>query len=440
MKKTARYLHIFGIILCLGCSTGSESQEELSPAEDVQVSDDEGAAQPDASEDGADAQAPQADVPAQPEDAAVEDIAQDPGNAPQGPWSDAADFIEEQMAMAHIPGLAVAVTRPGEVLWTGAFGLANRETNLEVTADTPFMLASVSKTVTAAAVMHAWQEGDFDLDDDINTLLPFIVDNPRVEGEEISVRHLVSHTSGIKDNWGQMPYADGDSPHSLGAYLEGYLVQGGSWFHATKNFYENMPGTAREYGNIATALAGFVVEATTDTPFDEYSKAYIFDVLSMENTGWHLADFDPATVAMPYEYVNGQYEALGHYGYADYPDGQLRCSVADLARFLAAISNQGQLGEVQILKPETVAEMLSPQFSSVDKGQLVFWYESTVAGRAVIAHNGGDKGVATQMVFSPETGIGVIVLTNTDWENLGGTYDAIADFLFDTAEELKQVR
>ncbi len=73
-----------------------------------------------------------------------------------------------------------------------------------------------------------------------------------------------------------------------------------------------MPGVAREYGKFATALAGFVVEATTQTPFDDYCDANIFNVLAMENTGWHLADFVPYSVAMPYEYCGGAYEALGH--------------------------------------------------------------------------------------------------------------------------------
>ncbi len=105
------------------------------------------------------------------------------------------------------------------------------------------------------------------------------------------------------------------------------------------------------------------------------------------------------------------------------------------ARFLAAISNEGAVGTVRILNPETVAEMLSPQFPTVDNGQFVFWYSATAAGRAVIAHNGGDQGVATEMAFSPETGVGVIILMNAPWKNgVGAAAAAIQDLLFERAE------
>lgn len=413
MKHILRYSQILWLILLLGCSAGSEPQENSqgSPsdpaAEETETGDEDPAS-------------------------GVEEGGSEDGE--QDPWASMAQFIEEQRANANIPGLAVAVTRPGEVLWTGGFGLANIETNLPVTEDTPFMLASVSKTLTAVAVMQAQQQGVLSLDDNINAHLPFVVDNPQVEDEVIQVRHLLSHTSGIRDNWSQMPYADGDSPYALGNYLEGYLVAGGEWFNADDNFYANMPGTANEYGNIATALAGFVVESAAETPFDDYCDEHIFEVLSMENTGWHLADFDSASVAMPYRYENGEHVAAGHYGYADYPDGQLRSSVSDLARFLAAVSNQGQLGEAQILSPQSVAEMLTPQFSNVDSSQFVFWYESTVAGRTVFGHGGADDGVATQMVYSPESGIGVITVFNTDWETAGAAPDAIVNALFERAE------
>ena len=78
--------------------------------------------------------------------------------------------------------------------------------------------------------------------------------------------------------------------------------------------------------------------------------------------------------------------------------------------------------------------MFSPQFSNVDSGQFVFWYESTVAGRTVFGHGGSDDGVATQMVYSPESGIGVITVFNTDWETAGAAPDAIVNALFERAE------
>ena len=139
---------------------------------------------------------------------------------------------------------------------------------------------------------------------------------------------------------------------------------------------------------------------------------------------------------MPYEYTGSDFVEYGHYGYADYPDGQLRSSISDIARFLATLSNDGAIGEDRILQPETVVDMLTPQVPTVSDSQYVFWYSTNVAGRSVIGHNGGDLGVATEMVFSPDTGIGVILLMNTDWDTVGSAASEIQELLFDRAESL----
>tara|TARA_B100000674_G_C37907584_1_gene946898 strand:- start:235 stop:1503 length:1269 start_codon:yes stop_codon:yes gene_type:complete len=371
------------------------------------------------------------------EDSGPADITEPDDADTPDPFEGAEAFIIEQINQGQIPGLAAAVTYQGAVVWTGAYGYANVEDKLAATVNTPFMLASVSKTVTGVAVMHAVEDGSVALDDSINDILPFVVDNPRVDDEVINLRHLVSHTSGIRDNWGNMPYFDGDPTVPLGSYLEGYLLEGGEWYDPTANFYDAMPGESFEYGNIATALSGFVVEHVTQTPFDDYCDTHIFDVLGMDHTGWYLADFDATTVAMPYEVVGGNYKTDGHYGYADYPDGQLRSSISDIARFLATISGNGAFDGAQVLSENSLEELLSPQYPKANSGQYVFWYESTIAGRKVIGHNGGDIGVATQISFSPETGVGVIVLMNVSWsDKVTAAAEAVQGYLYDVGEQL----
>ncbi len=351
-------------------------------------------------------------------------------------WAEVGTFIEEQMEAGAIAGLGAALVVDGQVAWADGFGWANIEQELPATADTPFMLASVSKTVTAVAVMQAVEDGSFSLDDDVNAPLPFTVDNPRVEGETIRVEHLVTHTSGIRDNWNQMPYFDGDSPVSLGDFVEGYFTPGGDFYHETYNFSTNMPGENWDYCNVATALAGYLVEATGD-PFDDHCDDRIFEPLGMANTGWHLADFDPDQVAMPYEATGGGFEPYGHYGYPDYPDGQLRASAADLGRFLAAVSGGGALDGARILEEGYVDDLLSAPVPEVDPSQYVYWYATTIAGRSVVGHNGGDAGVATEMYVDPASGVGVVVLTNVDWATpMESAVESIEDRLFDVGEEM----
>ena len=110
-------------------------------------------------------------------------------------------YIETEMTAGRIPGLGIAIIANNEVAYVQGYGWANIEDQLPVTPDTPFMLASISKVFTATAVMQVVEDGVFSLDDSINDLLPFEVDNPRVEGEDIQVRHLVTHSSGIRDRY-----------------------------------------------------------------------------------------------------------------------------------------------------------------------------------------------------------------------------------------------
>jgi len=410
-------LALFWCVLASGCGAS-----EPVPDADTWAQETMDTAQPDAVPD--DTNSPSPDT------AVVEDV-----TAPPDPFEGVGAIIEARMKSANIPGLAAAVTSRGKVLWTGAYGLAHIAENRPVTVHTPFMLASVSKTVTAVAVMRAVQDGKLALEDPINTKLPFTVDNPQTEDEVILMRHLVSHTSGIRDNWGNMPYFDGDSTVPLADFLEGYFTEGGTYYDASANFNATMPGEAFDYGNIATALAGYMVEVVTETPFDDYCDTHIFDILGMTHSGWHLADFNPENVAMPYSWSNGTYKAEGHYGYADYPDGQLRSSISDMARFLATISNNGELEGTNVLNPETMTELLSPQAPGVDDTQYVFWYQSKLNGRTVIGHGGSDKGVATTMAFSPDTGYGVIILMNVSWtDDVTSATDELQELLIDRAE------
>lgn len=333
-------------------------------------------------------------------------------------------LVAAQMEASGIPGLGAAIVRAGEPLWSKGYGERHVAPSRPVLATTPFMLASISKTVTATAILQLVEDGTIGLDQDIDSILDFALDNPRVPGDEtITVRHLLTHTSGLVDDedvWGGYPgepgslYVLGDSPISLRDFLVGYFTPGGAWYDPVRNFAADPPGTRFEYSNLATALLGYLVEAASAAALDAHSDAEIFAPLAMEDTGWHLADFVAGDVAMPYESFGGDFYEWGQYGYPDYPDGQLRASATDLARFLAAWASGGVLDGERILEEATVAEALTVQNPAVDPAQGLSWYFDTLGGRAVVGHNGGDYGATTDMFFEPASGNGVVVLVNTD--------------------------
>ena len=330
--------------------------------------------------------------------------------------------IRALMREGHIPGLAACIVKAGEVAWARGYGRLHVGRDLHTTADTVFMLASISKTFIATAVMQAVEDGLFELDDDVSELLPFDVRTPKHPDVAITLRMLLTHVSGIRDRysvWGRpgQPgslYSHGDSPVALGAFLRRYLVPGGRLYVEAENFYRHVPGTAYRYSNIGAALAAYAVEAVSGIGFDAWCEQRIFDPLGMEETSWHLRGLDRRDVAMPYRWDrrSDRYEAYGQYGYPDYPDGALRTSAPQLARHLLAFVGMGEWNGTRILQSSSVEEIRRSQVPEVIAGQGLLWYQRSFEGERMLGHNGGDFGVATQMFVRQRDGTGVIVLQN----------------------------
>jgi CubicO group peptidase (beta-lactamase class C family) len=326
-------------------------------------------------------------------------------------------FILEGMKEAKVPGLAVLTLKEGKIFWAGYYGWANIEEKRPVTSDTLFQLASISKTVTACMIMQQAEKGKLSLDADINTYLPFKVRNPKHADQPITLRHLLCHISGIRDNWKVLEdqwVKNGDFKLPLAQSLPAYLIEEGKFFSAKKSFYNWAPGANNQYCNVAVALAAHVAEAKLKTPFETLCTQGIFKPLKMEGTGFLLTSVDPRKVAMPYGYRknSGSFKALGHHGYIDYPAGTLRASAPHLARFLMMFMGKGKLGEVRVLKTETVEAMKKIQYPKLDKKQGISWCYTRVGGKQMVGHDGGDPGVVTQMFCQPEEGTGIIVLMN----------------------------
>jgi CubicO group peptidase (beta-lactamase class C family) len=320
-------------------------------------------------------------------------------------------FIIDFMYEHHIPGLTASIVKDGNVLWTGAYGYAYYSI-VPAIDSTLFMLASVSKTLTGVALMQLYDQMRFALDDPVNDYLPFAVHHPSHPHTAITFRTILTHTSGIRDNWGVMPYYPGDSPIPLGEYLRDYLTPRGAYYNPQKNFYAWEPGTGDGYSNIAVALAGYLVEVISGTRLESYCQEHLFLPLGMKETSYFLAGLNSRHVAMPYYWNENTYIPLGHFGYSDYPSGQIRTSSPQLLRFLTAFMQYGQLGDVRILKSRTVALMTTPQYPRINPSQGLIWYNWNLGRRSLWGHDGGDPGVTTEMWYSPDENTGVVVLTN----------------------------
>jgi CubicO group peptidase (beta-lactamase class C family) len=326
-------------------------------------------------------------------------------------------FFTAQMRTANVPGLSVAVVGGGRIKWAKGYGLANIAENKPVTTDTVFMLASVSKAVTAVALMQLIEDParGLSLDQDVNGKLPFSVRHPRFPSTPITYRMLLTHTSGLIDSDGYwavaspQPLHQGDSPIALLDFERGYVAKADSWASSA-------PATTYAYSNTGAALTGLLVETITGTNLQDYAKANIFDRLGMKEASFFLRGLDASHIAMPYD--GAPLAPQGHYGYPDYPDGQLRTSAPQLARFLLMFAQKGQCGQ-RLLKEATVDLMATPQVPSIEPSQGLIWYYDQKGGTRALGHNGGDAGVSTDMFFDPATASGYVLLSNGSTNTAG---------------------
>ena len=392
-------------------------------------------------------------------------------------------FIESTMETHLIPGLSVSIVKDDNIVWEKQLGYANIDNDIFVDESTMFILSSISKTITATALMQLFEDGLFNLNDDIDDYLPFNVSHPDYPLVPITFKMLLTHSSGIKDNWSVMTYYDGDPQLELSYYLNQYLTPEGDFYNSNLNFTNSMPGTNHTYTNNGAALIGLLVEEISNQAFNDYCSENIFEPLSMNNAFWFLSEIDNLDqIASPYQVTGGSgdscyiigcgiydqsnpcfcdsacvdygdccsdYEDVcgedgtgsnpgnlieyENYGYADYPSGQLRTTSNNLAKFMSAYMNDGVYNGVRILDSETIELIKAIHYPTVNSMQGLMWYYKNENGRTLFGHNGGDIGSSTEMFISFSDNLGIVLLTNSNNYNaMIQIENAILDFAEET--------
>jgi CubicO group peptidase (beta-lactamase class C family) len=319
-------------------------------------------------------------------------------------------FIESQALSAGIPGLAAALIARGELEWTGTFGYADIEAKRLVDEHTTFLVASLSKTVVALLMMQLADAGRLQLDQPIDGPLGFELRHPGHPGRSITPAMLVTHTSGIVDDFLALGAVttDGDSEVSLADFARDYTSDAAHFGGA--------PGTDFSYSNSGFGILGAVVEGAAGEPLPELSLRRVFAPLGMIDSGWLLRDLDPGELAVPY---SGRRQdgarPEDHQGYAFYPATSLRTSIHDLSRYLIAFMKLGVAADgMRFLSVESAMEMRVPQIPDIDRNQGIAWYYDTIGGERYLGHTGSAIGASAMMFFDPETNDGIALITNSD--------------------------
>ncbi|HEX9109191.1 MAG TPA: serine hydrolase domain-containing protein, partial [Longimicrobiales bacterium] len=308
-----------------------------------------------------------------------------------------------QMKAKNVAGATVAVVRDGRILFSKGYGWADLATHRPVSAEsTLFRVGSVSKLFTWTAIMQQVQAGKLDLHRDINDYLDFKV--PATYPQPITLYNIMTHTAGFEDR-------------GFGLFSETKEARG-------KFLKEHMParvrppGTYSSYSNYATALAAYIVERVTKTPWETYIEQHILQPLGMRNATGRQPLPAPLAGQMSVGYAKAgdqlepkPFEVLLPMA----PAGSVSASANSMASFMIAHLQNGQYNGARILADSTARFMHSHAFTHDPRldGYDYGFYDQSSHGVHLIGHGGDTEYFHTDLSLAPEEGWGVFVSYNS---------------------------
>jgi CubicO group peptidase (beta-lactamase class C family) len=296
------------------------------------------------------------------------------------------------------PGCAVGVSRNGSLIYRNGFGMANLEHDVPITPASIFHVASVSKQFTAMAVLLLAEDGKLSLDDEVRKYLPELPDY----GHRITIRHLLTHTSGLRDQWDLLIAA-------RGRFEEDRITEADVLEIVTRQRALNfVPGTEYLYSNTGYTLAGTIVRRVSGKSLREFAEERIFGPLGMRATHFH----DDYTMvvkgrAAGYAPVRGGWR-VSLPNYDTYGATSLFSTVGDLLAWEANLA-QPTVGNAALVRAmEASAVLANGDSTAYGLGRSTEQWR----GVRLVGHGGADAGYRSYLGQFPEQGLAVAVLCN----------------------------
>lgn len=314
-------------------------------------------------------------------------------------------------------GAALYVAKDGEMVYHRLYGYADKRAKEFVTEETYFRTASVTKLVSGIHMMQLVERGLIDLDQGIGDYLGYEVYNPKAKKAEVTLRHLMTHTSSLN------PYG----AYSSGKYALSEILTGK---RRNGSFYDEKPGSKYRYSNFGAGIMGSLIETVTGKNLNDSITEDFFAPLGID------AAYHPSLLHYP-AWISTQYGADGsvtrarsrvlasEWDASVNPDrhnqltiGALWFTGEDLCRVGMLLCNGGCLDGVTILQPETVAEMMSDQKGkgavsiSSPYGLCVNRVDNLVKGRMIYGHQGMSEGILCNVYYDPETSFVFALVSN----------------------------
>ncbi|AXT18618.1 class C beta-lactamase-related serine hydrolase [Flavobacteriaceae bacterium AU392] len=346
-------------------------------------------------------------------------------------------FQESMTKKEGIQGGIISIVSSDSILLKKGYGLANVQNNqLFDVQKTNVFVASVSKLITVTAAFQLIEQGKIDINQPVKELIGDIkIENPF--DQRVLVRHILTHTAGFDDSSIGSEASSKENLNSLKKHLKKRLPP---------IVWE--PGKYFNYSNHGMALLALIIETVSGISFNAYLQKNLFDPLKMTNSGFNLKEEMVNNLMNRYKWKedgNNQLYLDGSYG-IKYTNqigaGGLITTANDMSNFMQMYLNQGVINGTQILKPETIKDMLTPHFQYhklMDRKQGWVWRVMSANGLTYNYHAGDDTGIESILMMIPEKDLAFFFASNNNVANnlKWQIRDYILDVLNKNQEQVK---
>jgi serine beta-lactamase-like protein LACTB len=331
--------------------------------------------------------------------------------------------VSSFMSANSVPGIGAAAVLDGEPVWSAGFGMADLENSSPATSSTLFRLGSISKPITATAILQLWERGKLDLDAPVQKYCPAF---PQKEWP-ITSRELLGHLGGIRH---YHPDGKGDIPEDSARHFSS-MEESLQIFAADPLVAK--PGVKFNYSTYGYTLLGCVLEGAASQKYVDYMRENIFKPAGMAQT--QADDFFSVIPHRTRWYHKDKSGIVHNAGVLDssykIPGGGLISSADDMARFEAAM-----LADKLVQRP--TRDLMWTSLKTADgkvTGYALGWGNSDRIGVQVVAHTGGQQGTSTAFAIVPERRAGVVVLANMDSVDANQLAEEILKIVLDLKDE-----
>jgi CubicO group peptidase (beta-lactamase class C family) len=312
-------------------------------------------------------------------------------------------------------GLVVGVVHSGEPASFYSRGVADIASGTPVTEDTLFRIASITKTITALAVMQLWEQGLIDLDAPVNDYLrTFRLMPAKPSWQPATVRQLLTHTAGIGEvvrPWQAVQRDFGES------FKIGRLPKLAQYYRGGIRLTSE-PGTRFRYSDHGPATLGQLVEDVSGEPLNQYFHEHIFGPLGMTDSDLVRSDAVKSRLATGYEVRSRRVKAVAEREMVTAGAGSVYSSPRDMCRYLAALLGGGANEHGSVLRPATLASMFEPHYQPDPRlpGMGLAFWRTRLGDHLAVEHQGTLPGFHSQLYLAPDDGVGVVAFTNGSWQ------------------------